>query len=175
MHNNVFKIRIITFFVLLGLFSAAFQIGSISDVSKEEADALMSDFQGLISGVEAFGIFLNNASAALPMFIPGVGVAWGLYTAWSTGFAFTAIISGIPGMENIPPLAILYVSPFGAMELIAYSVGLSRSCHLTYSLIKRSKLKSQIKPTLIEIGIVIGLLLAAGFLEEYMVKASQVL
>ena len=175
MHNIVFKIRIITFFILLGLFSAAFQIGSISDVSQEEADALMSDFQGLISGIEASGIFINNASAALPMFIPGVGVAWGLYTAWSTGFAFTAIISGIPGMENIPPLAILYVSPFGAMELVAYSIGLSRSCHLTYSLIKRSKLKSQIKPTLIEIGIVIGLLLAAGFLEEYMVKASQVL
>jgi len=175
MHNIVFKIRIITFFILLGLFSAAFQIGSISDVSQEEADALMSDFKGLISGIEASGIFINNASAALPMFIPGVGVAWGLYTAWSTGFAFTAIISGIPGMENIPPLAILYVSPFGAMELVAYSIGLSRSCHLTYSLIKRSKLKSQIKPTLIEIGIVIGLLLAAGFLEEYMVKTSQAL
>jgi hypothetical protein len=175
MYDIMFKIRIITFFILLGLFSAAFQIGSISDVSKEEADALMSDFQGLISGVEALGIFLNNISAALPMFIPGVGVAWGLYTAWSTGFAFTAIISGMPGLENIPPLAILYVSPFGAMELIAYSIGLSRSCHLTYSLIKRSKLKSQIKPTLIEIGIVIGLLLAAGFLEEYMIKASQIL
>jgi len=171
----MFKIRIITFFILLGLFSVAFQIGSISDVTDEEADALMSDFEGLITGVEASGIFLNNISAALPMFIPGVGVAWGLYTAWSTGFAFTAIISGMSGLENIPPLAILYVSPFGVMELIAYSIGLSRSCHLIYSLIKRSRLKSQIKPTLIEIGIVIGLLLAAGFLEEYMIKASQIL
>ena len=171
----MFKIRIITFFILLGLFSVAFQIGSISDVTDEEADALMSDFEGLITGVEASGIFLNNISAALPMFIPGVGVAWGLYTAWSTGFAFTAIISGMSGLENIPPLAILYVSPFGAMELITYSIGLSRSCHLTYSLIKRSRLKSQIKPTLIEIGIVIGLLLAAGFLEEYMIRASQIL
>ena len=150
-------------------------MGTISNVSQEEADALLSDFQGLISGVEAVGIFINNASAALPMFIPGVGVAWGMYTAWSTGVAFTAIISGIPGLENIPPLAILYASPFGAMELVAYSIGLSRSCILTYSLIKRSKLKSLIKPTLIEIGIVIGLLVAAGFLEEYMIKASQVL
>jgi hypothetical protein len=109
------------------------------------------------------------------MFIPGFGVAWGMYTAWSTGFAFTAIISGMPGLESIPPLAILYASPFGAMELVAYSIGLSRSCHLTYFLIKRSKLKSLVKPTLIEIGIVIGLLLAAGFLEEYMIKASQMI
>jgi hypothetical protein len=171
----VFKIRIITFFVLLGLFSAAFQIGSISEVSDEEADALLSDFEDLVSDVEGTGIFLNNITAALPMFVPGFGVAWGMYTAWSTGFAFTAIISGIPGLENIPPLAILYASPFGAMELVAYSIGLSRSFHLTYSLIKRIKLRSLIKPTLIEIGIVIGLLLAAGFLEEYMIKASQVL
>ena len=171
----MFKIRIITFFILLGLFSAAFQIGSFSDVSDEEAEALLSDFEDLVSDIEGTGIFLNNITAALPMFIPGAGVAWGFYTAWSTGFAFTAIISGMPGLENIPPLAILYASPFGAMELVAYSIGLSRSCHLTYSLIKRSKLKSLIKPTLIEIGIVVGLLLAAGFLEEYMIKASQML
>lgn len=171
----MFKIRIITFFILLGLFSTAFQIGSVSDVSDEEADALLSDFEEVIAGIDGVGIFINNITAALPMFIPGFGVAWGLHTAWSTGFAFTAIISGIPGMENIPPLAILYASPFGAMELVAYSIGLSRSCHLTYSLIKRSKLKLLIKPTLIEIGIVIGLLLAAGFLEEYMIKASQIL
>ena len=169
----MFKIRIITFFILLGLFSAAFQIGSFSDVSDDEAEALLSDFEDLVSDIEGTGIFLNNITAALPMFIPGAGVAWGFYTAWSTGFAFTAIISGIPGLEDIPPLAILYASPFGAMELVAYSIGLSRSCHLTYSLIKRSKLKSLIKPTLIEIGIVVGLLLAAGFLEEYMIKASQ--
>ena len=171
----MFKIRIITFFILLGLFSAAFQIGSFSDVSDEEAEALLSDFEDLVSDIEGTGIFINNITAALPMFIPGAGVAWGFYTAWSTGFAFTAIISGIPGLEDIPPLAILYASPFGAMELVAYSIGLSRSCHLTYSLIKRSKLKSLIKPTLIEIGIVVGLLLAAGFLEEYMIKASHML
>lgn len=171
----MFKIRIITFFVLLGLFSVAFQIGSVSDVSDEEAADLLSDFQGLVSGVEGTGIFINNVSAALPMFIPGFGVMWGMYTAWSTGFAFTAIISGMEGLENIPPLAILYASPFGAMELVAYSIGLSRSCLLAYSLIKRVNLKSLIKPTLIEIGIVIGLLFSAGFLEEYMIKSSQML
>lgn len=172
-YNNMFKIRIITFFVLLGLFTAAFQIGSGSEVSDEDVDALLSDFEDLVSSIEVIGIFTNNLTAALPMFIPGFGVVWGMYTAWSTGFAFTAIISGIPGLENIPPLAILYTSPFGIMELVAYSIGLSRSYLLTYSLIKKTNLKSSIKPTLIEIGIVIGLLLAAGFLEEYMIKASQ--
>jgi hypothetical protein len=170
--NNLFKIRIILFFILLGSFSAALHIGSLSDVSDEDTEAMLSDFEALISNIEGTGIFINNAYAALPMFIPGFGVAWGMYTAWSTGFAFTAIISGIPGLENIPALAILYVSPFGAMELVAYSIGLSRSCFLIYVLIKRTKIQALVKPTLIEIGIVVGLLLAAGFLEEYMIKAS---
>jgi hypothetical protein len=59
------------------------------------------------------------------------------------------------------------------MELVAYSIAMSRSYHLVYGLIKRVNLKSIIKPTAIEIGIVIVLLLVAGFLEEYMIQAAQ--
>ncbi len=50
---------------------------------------------------------------------------------------------------------------------------MSRSYHLVYVLIKRANLKLIIKPTAIEIGIVVGLLLVAGFLEEYMIQAAQ--
>jgi hypothetical protein len=39
-------------------------------------------------------------------------------------------------------------------------------------LIKRKNLKLVIKPTAIEIGIVVGLLLVAAFLEEYMINAA---
>ena len=44
---------------------------------------------------------------------------------------------------------------------------MSRSYHLLHTLMKRANLKLIIKPTTIEIGIVVGLLLVAGFLEEY--------
>ena len=47
---------------------------------------------------------------------------------------------------------------------------MSRSFHISYMLIKRVRLRSLIKPTFIEIGVVIALLLAGGFLEEYMIK-----
>jgi len=107
------------------------------------------------------------------MFIPGFGIIWGAYTAWSTGFGFAAILVMAPGLSDIQPLSILYLSAFGVMELVAYSIAMSRSYHLVHVLIKRVNLKLIIKPTAIEIGIVVGLLLVAGFLEEYMIQAAQ--
>ncbi len=123
--------------------------------------------------IDGFGIFQNNSFAALPMFVPGFGMIFGAYTAWSTGFGFAAIVSMAPGLAEIQPLSILYLSPFGIMELVAYSIAMSRSFHIAYTLIKRVNLKSLIKPTLIEIGIVMAILLAGGFLEEYMINLSQ--
>ena len=167
------KLRIVTFFVFVGLFSAAFQIGAISEISDEDADAFVQEFLSQTEAIDGTGIFLNNSLAALPMFVPGFGMIWGLYTAWSTGFGFAAMITMAPGLSEIMPLSILYMSPFGLMELAAYSIGLSRSFHITSQLIKRDNLKGIIRPTLIEIGIVVGLLFGAGFLEEYMIKMAQ--
>ena len=158
----------------MGLFSAAYQLGSTSQVTDEEANAFMNEFEELVEGIDAIGIFLHNTSIALPMFIPGFGVAWGLFSAWSTGFAFAAIVSITPQLAEIPPLAILYFSPFGLMELAAYSLATSRSFILIRAIIKKSNLSLFLKSTGIEIGIVIGLLLSGGYLEDYMIKlASQ--
>ncbi len=167
------KIRIITFFIFLGIFAAVFQLGSMSSVNQEEAEAFMSEFKDLILDIDAFGIFLHNTTIALPMFIPGFGIAWGLFSAWSTGFAFAAIVTTAPILADIPPLSILLLSPFGLMELVAYSLGISRSFILIQAVIKKTNLTQFIKPTAIEIGIVIGILLAGGYLEFYMIELAQ--
>ena len=168
----MFRIRIITFFVFMGLFTAVFQLGTMSEVSEEEANIFMEEFEKLIEDIDAMGIFVHNTTISLPMFIPGFGVAWGLFSAWSTGFAFAAIVSITPELGDIPPLAILYLSPFGLMELGAYSLATSRSFILIRAITKKTNLGPFLKPTLIEISIVIGLLLAGGFLEDYMIKLS---
>ena len=155
------------------IFAAAYQIGSMSSVSEEEANAFMSEFEELILDIDAFGIFVHNTTIALPMFIPGFGVAWGLFSAWSTGFAFASIVMITPQLEVIPPLSILFLSPFGLMELIAYSLGISRSFILIRAISKKINLIPFIKPTIIEIGIVIVLLLAGGYLEFYMIELAQ--
>ena len=167
------KIRIITFFIFLGFFATAFQIGSMSTVNEEEAKAFMTEFEDLVLDIDAFGIFTHNLTLALPMFIPGFGMGWGLFSAWSTGFAFASIALTTPQIAEIPPLSILFLTPFGLMELIAYSFGISRSFILIRAVIKKINLIQFLKPTLIEIGIVVGILLAGGYLEFYMIELAQ--
>ena len=167
------KIRVLLFFIFVGLFSLAYQIGSMSVVGEEEADMFMEAFQEIVLDIDAFGIFVHNTTISLPMFIPGFGVVWGLFSAWSTGFAFAAITSITPELESVPPLTILFLSPFGLMELVAYSLGLSRSFILIHAITKKINLIQFIKPTIIEIGIAVGLLLSGGYLEFYMIETAE--
>ncbi|NIP62347.1 MAG: stage II sporulation protein M [Nitrosopumilaceae archaeon] len=157
----------------MGVFSGAFQIGAISEVNDKEAEQFLKEFEELVKDIDAVGIFTHNTSIALPMFIPGFGVAWGLFAAWSTGFAFASLSTLNPLIAEVPPLAILYLSPFGIMELVAYSIGISRSFILIQMIVKKLDLKPVIKITVIEIGIVVALLLMGGFIEFSMIEMVQ--
>ena len=157
----------------MGLFSLSFQIGAISDVDDAESNSFVQEFLSNTQEITGFEIFQNNFVASLPMFVPGVGMILGAHTAWSTGYGFAAIVSLAPGLSEVQPLSILYLSPFGVMELVAYSIAMSRSFHITYALVKKAKLKSLIKPTVIEIGVVFALLILGGYVEEYMIEISQ--
>ena len=148
----------------------SFSIGAQIKISDEDSKAFLKEFQTAVEGIDAIGIFLHNSSIALPMFIPGFGVAWGLFAAASTGLAFSALASTTPILANIPPITILIASPFGVMELAAYSIGMSRSFILVWVIIKKNPVKQEIRPTIIEIGIVIALLLAGGFIEYIMIQ-----
>ena len=59
------------------------------------------------------------------------------------------------------------------MEITAYSLGISRSFILIRAITKKINLIQFIKPTIIEIGIVVGLLLVGGYLEFYMIELTQ--
>lgn len=157
----------------MGLFSASYQLGALMDVPQEDAEAFLEEFEELLDDIDGLGIFLHNSTIGLPMFIPGFGVAWGFFTSWQTGYAFSAIVTVTPLLANVPALALLYFSPFGMMELIAYSLAMSRSFLLAAKLIKKQSLKPDAKAVAIEVGIVVGLLISGGFLEMYMIEAAQ--
>jgi len=167
------KIRIITFFVFLAIFTGIFQLGSMSTVSEEESLLFMEEFEKLVLDIDAFGIFIHNTTIALPMFIPGFGIFWGLFSSWSTGYAFAAIVISMPEIANISPLSVLFLSPFGLMEIFSYSLAISRSFILIKAIITKTNLFQFIKPTIIEIGIVITLLLVGGYVEFYMIELVQ--
>ena len=165
--------RIILFFIFLAVFTIIFQLGSMSTVSQEEADLFMVEFEKLVVDIDAFGIFVHNTTIALPMFIPGFGIFWGLFSSWSTGYAFAAIATSVPEVASISPLTILFLTPFGLMEISAYSLGISRSFILIKAIISKTNLFQFVKPTIIEIGIVVALLLVGGYVEFYMIELVE--
>ena len=164
------KIRIVTFLVFMGLFSAAFQVGAVTQISDDDANAFVQEFLSHTQNISGFEIFVNNLQAALPMFVPGFGVVWGTYTGWSTGIGFASMATMAPALAEMEPLSVFYASPFGFIELVAYSIAMSQSFHIIITLVKRKNLKLLVKPTAIEIAIVIAMLVFAGFLEEYMIS-----
>ncbi len=164
--------RLILFFIFVGIFSGFYWAGAGMEVSEDEAALFMEEFNKLVDGIDGFGIFVHNLTIAMPMFVPGFGIAFGLFSAWSTGMAFSAITTTMPELK-IHPLEILYLSPFGIMELTAYSIATSRSYMLIHALVKKIPVAAQLKKTGMEVGIVLILLLAGGYLEFYMIEAAQ--
>ena len=164
------KKRILIGFVFVGIFIISYSIGAEIKISPDDAKTFLKEFDQAVEGIDAIGIFAHNSSIGLPMFIPGFGIVWGLFASASTGLAFSAIASTSPLLAKIPPLAILVLSPFGIMEFAAYSIGMSRSFILIWAIIKKNPIKQEIRPTIIEIGIVIILLLAGGFIEYAMIN-----
>ena len=164
--------RIIAFFASLAAFVAVFMLGTTSTVSLEEATLFMEEFEKLILNIDGLGIFLHNTSIVLPMFIPGFGVAWGMFSAWSTGFAFAAIGTVNPEVLQISPLAILFLTPFGLMEITAYSLAVSRSFILIVTIVKKRDIRRHIKPTLLEVVAAVGLLLAGGYIEHMLLTLA---
>ena len=163
--------RIVLFFVFLGIFSASFAIGAEIQVSEEEGKIVLEELESLIGEIDAVGIFTHNTSLALPMFIPGFGIAWGAFAAFSTGMAFSVIQDAHPILENIPSLTILFMSPFGLMEVAAYSIAMSRSYMIVHKMIRRMSIRPDFRVIGLEIAIVVGLLLTGGFVEYHFIES----
>ena len=163
--------RIVLFFVFLGIFSPSFAVGAEIQVSEEEGKIVLEELESLLGEIDAVGIFTHNTSLALPMFIPGFGIAWGAFAAFSTGMAFSVIQDANPILENIPSLTILFMSPFGLMEVAAYSIAMSRSYMIVHKMIRRMSIRPDFRVIGLEITIVIGLLLAGGFVEYYFIES----
>ena len=165
--------RLWLFFLFMALFSATYQLGSMSTITMNDAQLFMDEFEELTADIDAMGIFFHNTTLALVMFVPGFGIGWGLFSAWSTGLAFAAIATTMPEAAIPEPLAILYLTPFGILELVAYSLATSSSLVLFLALVRRQNLHLTLRNTGIEIAVVVGLLLAGGLVEYQFIESLQ--
>ena len=155
----------------MAIFSVSFAMGAEIQISEEESMILLEEFETMVEGIDAIGIFVHNVSLALPMFIPGFGIVWGAFSAFSTGMAFSVLKDAYPALENIPALTIIFMSPFGLMEIAAYSIAMSRSYILVHKIIKKIPIRGDIRVTVIEVVILICLLLAGGFIEYFLIES----
>jgi uncharacterized membrane protein SpoIIM required for sporulation len=142
-------------------------------VGASQAEFIKTHFQQQIKGINQYGIFANNLKVALGMFIPGFGIALGGFSAFSTGLVFNAIAQTSPALSSMSPL-IVFLTPFGILEIIAYGIAISRSGILCYQLIKdtnkRNTWRKYVIPTIIEIGIVVTILFIGAIIEWQMIS-----
>jgi len=167
--------RIILFFIFTAIFTVVYGTSAVtSEPTEEEIQEIMDFFDEIVGTIDGIGIFTHNVAIALPMFIPGFGVAWGLFSAYSTGFAYSAIAAANADVAQLNPLAIL-LTPFGLMEMAAYSIAMSRSTLLAKNVFQKNweLIKNEKLILSIEIGIVIALLLIGGIVEMWMIETAQ--
>ena len=65
------------------------------------------------------------------------------------------------------------MTPFGLMEVAAYSIAMSRSYIFIHKIVKKIPIRNDIRVTLVEILILLGLLLTGGYVEWYMIEMSS--
>jgi uncharacterized membrane protein SpoIIM required for sporulation len=150
-------------------FLVAYSAGAAVPMTEEEAEEVREQFSEQIAGIDQYGIFVNNIRIALGMFIPALGVGLGVFSGFATGSVFSALVGENPLLSQVPPL-VIFVTPFGAMELFAYGIAMSRSGMLIYQIVRRKPWREYAAPTLIELGIVGAVLFAAALIEWWFIE-----
>jgi hypothetical protein len=170
-HYNI-KQRL--FYLALGIiaFLIFFIIGTSVTLDESTSSLLKEQFQNKIKNIDSVGIFFNNFLISFLMFIPGIGIAFGLFSGFSTGNIFMILTRDLP--IQIPPL-LVFLTIFGIMELVSYGIAISRSYMLLIRIIKRSNVKESLIHAGIEIGIVAIILLFSAIIEwDLIVKSGGI-
>jgi len=128
-------------------------------------------------------IFVNNFGLCLAMFIPLIGVAFGLFVMFDSGIALGAELrvessgnfqASTPTPAFTPWTAILaltlIVTVF-ALEYVCYSTGMSESIWL-FRRLRQQKWRRELQNTLILIGTVAAILAVSAVIETLSVKAG---
>ena len=166
---KVSKWRLIYLAFGAAAFLIAYSTGAAVPMNEEEAETLTREFSKQIEGIDQNGIFLNNVRITLIMFVPAVGSAFGAFSGFATGSIFSALASSSPMLGEVSPLVLL-ITPFGIMEVFVYGLAMSRSAMLIYYLLKRMHWRKYAIPTLIELGIAIGVLFIAAVIEWQIIE-----
>jgi Stage II sporulation protein M len=169
MYRYNFKRRILYLLIGILVFIIFFTLGTLVNFDESTSQLLKEQFQNKIKNIDSTGIFLNNFLISILMFVPGIGIAFGLFSGFSTGNIFVIITRDLP--IQIPPL-LVFLTIFGIMELVSYGIAISRSYLLLTSILKRTNIRENLIYTGIEIGIVAIILFFGAIIEWDLIKQS---
>ena len=161
--GDALEIRIISLAVIFILCVLSTLSGALAKISVEDANKMNRELEELRNSVSASAvqtIFGNNYMHTLIMFIPIAGPGWGFYVLHNTG-RFIAAISVIERVNPVLLTFTLFLYPFTWMEYISYTLAISESIMLTYSIFKRTFKSEFIKMSIIAFSCAVILLLAA--------------
>ncbi len=164
------RIITITVFFLIGIIVTS--IGTLSPMTKQEADQINQQISDLRGNISVQYIFGNNLLICLIMFIPVVGPIFGFYALYNTGAAVEAqmIASSTTGISPLLAFFVLFLFPFTWLEFISYSTAFAESVWL----IRRSMqglVRKEIKNAAVLIAIVTILLLIGAIIETALIQA----
>ena len=172
------KRRFLYLGIAVAAFLATYSAGAYFPLSEEESAMVREQFAEQIEGIDAMGIFVNNVRIALVMFIPAAGAGFGGFVGFATGTVYSALVGVTPQLSGLPP-QLVFITPFGIMELMIYAMAMSRSGMLISRLVRdkpwrqeqrRTFYEDSLKPTFIELGIAVGVLFAAAIIEWELIQ-----
>lgn len=167
-----FRKRVFFFFLGMLFFLSVFYIGYSVKMDESFSKELSKNFINQLGSVDEFRILINNLKIALVMFIPIIGIIMGAISGFSTGLVFNSMIDMHGGSVTYSNPLMIFLTPFGFLELASYGLAISRSGILIIEILKKQFVKNSIIYLMIEISLVSGLLLVGAIIEWMMIKES---
>ena len=160
-----FRVRVLLFVIFFTLGIVATLVGVFTPIDYASAQVIIQDMPSP-SEITFLLIIENNLSIALVGFVPIIGIFWTLFVLYSTGVVMSAF--AVMG-EISPVLYFLFLigNPIFWIEYIAYTLAMTESSMLIYSVFKKG-VREELKIALLVLIVVILLLVIGAVIEIQM-------
>jgi len=138
------------------------ELGNLS----KEAETLFEKEWGVLD------VWANNELITLLTYIPFIGLGVGGFIVFHTGRLFAWLGAEI-GIHPVLLIMFAIITVYGLVEFMAYGFAFSQSMILSYTILTRGDVKTELKWTLISIGIATILLLVAAWIEVSLIEFSE--
>lgn len=167
------RIRLALFLASLGVFVAAFLLGSVASLSLQDAKEIEREFMDIYGrNPSATLILRNNVTLCLLFLVPVFGTALMAFVGYSTG----TVLSALALVYKEPSALLLALAtlglPWAWMEFTAYSLASSEGMMIIVALVGRT-LRREAKTFLIVLAASVALLVLGALVEVWVIRSAM--